>query len=400
MRGGLASCAAGVAISCVVGNAWGADVCAKAPELTALQVAAVQQQLMVAAFACNDVSLYNQFVLEYRDELQGSDRSLQAFFTRMDETTGAAEYHTFKTKMANIYSLRSNANKKGFCQSAKASFDAALSGEKRSLASFVLTQPISINEPYTNCGTTIAGVSTRAGGPKPNVIAAKEAAAEVAAEKALPAENEPPLTVAAATHERPPIEKIMPLRAQDAVPAKEEKLPMIAEAPVTHVERVQENVPPPQIQPDNNAARNATPPEARRPPSVSGNSYSGRSFLPPPPPRPPQRYTAQRPVPPQYRRYYAGGPYARSPYPYGNPYYDRYTPPPPYYRSPYGPNAPYRTNPYYQERNDRALERAPYRGDDRSDSYDNEDDRSNYRAPNDPRFYPRDRFGDYPPQRY
>jgi len=396
MRGGLAAGAAGVALSCVVGNAWGADVCAKAPELTALQVAAVQQQLMVAAFACNDASLYNRFVLAYRDELQRSDQSLQAFFTRMDETTGAAEYHTFKTKMANIYSLRSNANKNGFCQSAKASFDAALSGEKRSLASFVLTQPIAINEPYTNCGTTIAGVSTRTTA-KPNVVAANEAAAEVAAAKSSPAKNEPPVTVAVAAPERPPIEKIMPLRTQDAPqPAKEEPLPMIAQAPAAP-EPAQEYVPPPQTQPDNRGLRNAPPPQAPMPPAMRDNSYGGRTILPPPPPRPPQRYAGQRPVPPNYRRYYAGGPYARSPY--GDPYYDRYTPPPPYYRSPYGPSAPYRVNPYYQERNDRALERAPYGGDDRN-SYDNQDDRSNYRAPNDPRFYPRDRYGDYPPQRY
>src|ERR1700674_3603403 len=140
--------AAGLALSCVVGTAWAADSCARAQDLTALQVAAVQQQLMVAAFACNDISLYNQFVVTYRDELQSSDQALQAFFVRTDDTGGMTEYHTFKTKMANIYSLRSNADKNGYCRNARASFDAALTGEKRNLASFALAQPVAINEPY------------------------------------------------------------------------------------------------------------------------------------------------------------------------------------------------------------------------------------------------------------
>src|SRR5262249_15550058 len=145
MRGSLGAGAAGVAFSCLVGNAWAADVCAKAQDITALQVAAVQQELMVAAFTCNNASLYNKFVLTYREELQRSDQSLQDFFMRLDETTGIAEYHTFKTKMANIYSLRSNANKAAFCQGAKGLFEAALAGEKQSLTAFALTQQISFN---------------------------------------------------------------------------------------------------------------------------------------------------------------------------------------------------------------------------------------------------------------
>jgi hypothetical protein len=45
----------------MAGTGWAADVCARAPDLVALQVAALQQQLMVAALTCNDVSLYNSF---------------------------------------------------------------------------------------------------------------------------------------------------------------------------------------------------------------------------------------------------------------------------------------------------------------------------------------------------
>jgi len=358
---------AGLALSCVVGTAWAADSCARAPDLTALQVAAVQQQLMVAAFACNDASLYNKFVVTYRDELQSSDQALQAFFVRMDETGGMAEYHTFKTKMANVYSLRSNADKNGYCRNARASFDAALNGEKKNLASFALAQPIAINESYTNCGPSIAGGSTIAGA-KAKTVAAKT---EVPAAQAQ-APDEQVAMIAPPAPARSPIRKVMPLPAQDAAPSTEEPMPpqdtassepqpMIAAAaapaaaappePATPVEPPVQNVQPPQTQPDSYADQNGPQRRDAGPPAANGNTYGGRNSAPPA--RTPQNFTAQRrlPPPPPYRygpNYYAGGPYGpRTPYPYSY-YYDRYGRLVPYYyRAPFPP-APYRANQYYR----------------------------------------------------
>jgi len=426
----VAAGAAGLALSCVIGTAWGADVCARAQDLTALQVAAVQQQLMVAAFACNDVSLYNQFVVTYRDELQLSDQALQAFFVRMDETGGMAEYHTFKTKMANVYSLRSNADKNSYCRNAKASFATALNGEKRSLASFVLAQPITINEPYTNCGTSIAGGSTIAGAKTKTVAAKAEIPAVQTAQAQTP--DEQVAMTAAAASTRSPIQKVMPLPAQDAAPSSEEPLPpqdaassepspMIAEAPAAAAapaprpEPPVQNIQPPPTQPDGYANQNGA---TGRPPAVNENPYAGRNGTPPP--RAPQNFTTQRrlppppqggspppggPPPPRYYgpNYYAGDPYGpRSQYPYSY-YYDRYGRLVPYtYRAPYPP-PPYRTNQYYDDRaNGRALERSPYQREDDNRYFDN---RAPYRgegdrAPDDRGFYDYNRYGTVPPQRY
>jgi hypothetical protein len=124
--------------------------------LTALQVAAVQQHLMVAALACNDAGLYNTFVVTYRNDLQASDATLRAYFARRAEDTGKFEYDTFKTKLANDFSLSSNRNKT-FCGSALAVFRAALNENKKSLASFALSQPMAVDHTYTTCGDKVEG---------------------------------------------------------------------------------------------------------------------------------------------------------------------------------------------------------------------------------------------------
>jgi len=145
-------------------------------------VAALQQQLMVAALTCDDVSLYNSFVITYQEDLQSSDAALQAFFGRFGEEEGEAAYHSFKTKMANLYSRRSATDKKRFCESARTSFGPALKAEKMSLVSFALSQPSSVNEPYTSCGETVAGgamvarTPAVAPPPPPKVLTAQNAA--------------------------------------------------------------------------------------------------------------------------------------------------------------------------------------------------------------------------------
>ena len=96
---------------------------------------------MVAALTCDDVSLYNSFVTTYQKELVTSDEALQAFFDRFGIEEGTPAYHSFKTKMANLYSARSAADKKRFCATSRASFAPALKTEKVSLASFAMSQP-------------------------------------------------------------------------------------------------------------------------------------------------------------------------------------------------------------------------------------------------------------------
>lgn len=154
--------AAAVLATCsMAGEAWAETVCAGAQDLTALQVASVQQQLVVAALACetDDVTLYNSFVTTYQQDLISSDEALQAWFLRRAPATGIEDYHAFKTKMANHYSARSAGDRAAFCRSSERLFHDALAGRKQSLAAFVLAQPMAVDADYTVCGETVKGES-------------------------------------------------------------------------------------------------------------------------------------------------------------------------------------------------------------------------------------------------
>ena len=151
--------ATALAVSAMAGQAWAETVCAGAQDLTALQVASVQQELAVAALACeaDDVTLYNNFVATYQPELIASDEALMAYFLRRAPASGTEDYHSFKTKLANQYSARSAGNHGSFCGKAEALFHEALAGRKKSLAAFALAQPMVVNTSYTICGDTVKG---------------------------------------------------------------------------------------------------------------------------------------------------------------------------------------------------------------------------------------------------
>jgi hypothetical protein len=146
--------AATVAIATLAaGTAWAADKkCAKHEEMTAMQTAAVQQELMVAALTCNAVTLYNSFVIGYQKELQDSDHRLQKLFQRLrGGKKGTEDYHAYKTKLANGSSMKSISNITTFCANAQAAFGTALGPAKASLASFVSGQPKADEDGISEC---------------------------------------------------------------------------------------------------------------------------------------------------------------------------------------------------------------------------------------------------------
>jgi hypothetical protein len=141
--------AAALALCMLAGNAWAAASCARPQDVKALQAAALQQQLMVAALTCNDTTDYNRFVTSYQGELQKSDRALMGFFLRQDAAKGARDYDTYKTKLANAASLRSQHDPQ-FCRSAKVAFDVAFE-RKGSLAELASERPAPIATGYASC---------------------------------------------------------------------------------------------------------------------------------------------------------------------------------------------------------------------------------------------------------
>ena len=103
-------------------GAWASN-CATPADMAALRTAALQQELMVAAFSCHAIQQYNQFVLAHRAELIDSDGRLKAYFVHA--RGGEAGYHTYKTELANASSLRSIRDTDAFCSGAADDFDQA-----------------------------------------------------------------------------------------------------------------------------------------------------------------------------------------------------------------------------------------------------------------------------------
>ena len=141
--------------SCLVSGA--ADArrarCAQPGEMTAVQTAALQQELMVAALTCNEVSRFNAFQTGYGPELRASDARLASLFRRLyGSRRGEAQYHAFKTKLANDSEMRSIHNNPAYCQEAASIFTDALSSGRPQLASFVNGVPVVIERrPVESC---------------------------------------------------------------------------------------------------------------------------------------------------------------------------------------------------------------------------------------------------------
>src|SRR5215471_16655874 len=87
----LKSCITALMLICMGGNVWAATAnsagCANSEDMFAVRAAAVQQRLMVAAFSCQAIKLYNEFVTTFQKDLQASDHALQDFFRRLNGNT-------------------------------------------------------------------------------------------------------------------------------------------------------------------------------------------------------------------------------------------------------------------------------------------------------------------------
>ena len=140
---------AALALCLLTGNAWAEQSCARPQEMRALQTAALQQRLMVAAFACHDAAAYNRFVISHRRELQESDRALMSFFVRQNAQKGNDDYNAYKTGLANASSLHSVRDPR-FCRSAKAAFDDEFK-HRMSLAELVSQRSSLIKTGYAGC---------------------------------------------------------------------------------------------------------------------------------------------------------------------------------------------------------------------------------------------------------
>jgi len=129
-----------IACSIFFNPAMGSESCVSRSDAMALKTAAVQQQLMVAAFMCRDTNAYNGFVRTYQTDLQESDATLKAYFVHRLGRRGEAAYDTYKTKVANLSALSQAKNDRAFCGAADRLFAEAREN-RASLSSFVEDAP-------------------------------------------------------------------------------------------------------------------------------------------------------------------------------------------------------------------------------------------------------------------
>ena len=129
--------------------------CATPSEVTAIAATAIQQQLMVAALTCNRVDSFNSFQTNYSQELRASDKALMRMFLRLYAGRGEAEYHAFKTRLANNSEMRSIHGNRDYCSSADLVFAAALAAAKPSLSDFVSGVQVEDPSPVESCELTV-----------------------------------------------------------------------------------------------------------------------------------------------------------------------------------------------------------------------------------------------------
>ncbi len=200
--------------------------CARPAEVTAIQAAAVQQQLMVAALYCNDTGSYNAFQTGYNKELNKSDKQLLTMFRRLyGWRKGDDEYNAFKTRLANDSSLRSIHDRAGYCNEANSVFAAALVPQKPALGDFVSGVKVYEESPVDSCAISVAPGLREAGNapgilPTPNPL--RVAALSPPSAPATPAAAAPAAVSAPAQPAAQPPAAVVPAQGQVATdkPAK------------------------------------------------------------------------------------------------------------------------------------------------------------------------------------
>ena len=128
-----------------------ATKCAAPSEVTAIAATSIQQELMVAALTCNQISNFNAFQTNFGPELRASDHTLMQMFRRLYGGRGEGEYHAFKTRLANNSEMRSIHGNQDFCTAAGLVFAAALAAVKPTLSDFVSGVQVEDPSPVNSC---------------------------------------------------------------------------------------------------------------------------------------------------------------------------------------------------------------------------------------------------------
>jgi hypothetical protein len=204
--------------------------CADPGEVSALQTAAIQQELMDSALGCGQpfVEKFNAFQTSFGPELRRSDRTLLTLFKRIyGPSRGDAEYNLFKTNMASKAEIKRVHQMNDFCQSADLVFAAALAPQKPSLNDFVSGVPVADESPVGKCevqvALTLKGAMVNVVVPKPNPLRLAAAETPLPNPATLtmgPLPGQPGATPAVAAPPPPPTPDAQPAPKTEQKPEK------------------------------------------------------------------------------------------------------------------------------------------------------------------------------------
>jgi len=149
---------AGVLVSvAMTTQAFAGGVCSRADETAGVKAEVLQQQLMVAAYSCHMEGAYNAFVVNYRPDLIAADGAAQGLFKRAS-ARGEEDYQTFKTQLANNFSMDSQ-NQDDFCDNAGAMFEQAAEHRGQALTDLMAALNFDGDTPFDQCAVRQASVS-------------------------------------------------------------------------------------------------------------------------------------------------------------------------------------------------------------------------------------------------
>jgi len=104
-----------------------AQSCLQPTERTAIEVRALQSQLMVAALACNKTNDYNAFVTRYQRDLGEAYKAVTSHFKRVHgNVQGQKQLDIFITQLANAQSQDGIDQGSTFCQNVTPLFQQSL----------------------------------------------------------------------------------------------------------------------------------------------------------------------------------------------------------------------------------------------------------------------------------
>jgi hypothetical protein len=137
--------------------------CLQPPELSALELRALQSRLMVGAVGCRQEEAYNAFVRRFQRELGSAYHQAEGHFRRVHGSQGRARFNQFDTQLALTQEEERIRQGSFFCRDTQVYFREAMALDAGQLARFGVERNVLL--PYR--AETCSESETRPSGSRP-----------------------------------------------------------------------------------------------------------------------------------------------------------------------------------------------------------------------------------------